>query len=292
MKLYLIDGTWELFRHYYGAPGATDSAGREVGATRGLLRSLQPLLASGEATFIAAAFDTEIRSFRNDLFAGYKTGEGIEPKLLNQFPLVERAAAALGITVWPMRTFETDDALATAASRLADQVSQVRICSPDKDFAQCVTGDRVVLWDRKRATAINEAGVIDKWGIAPASMPDWLALVGDTADGIPGLPGWGAKTTSAVLARYHHLEAIPDDPDAWDVPVRGAARLAGVLAERRDDALLYRTLATLRRDVPLAETLDELRYTGPDMPVLRQLCDEIGLSRFADQVERAGLPRE
>ena len=219
MKVHLVDGTYELFRAYYGAPKASAPDGREIGATRGLLRSLHGLCNERDVTHVACAFDHVIESFRNDLFAGYKTGEGIEADLMAQFPLAERACAALGVVTWPMIEFETDDALATAAARFAAApgVEQVVICSPDKDFAQCVRGQRVVLWDRLRSKIYDDAGVREKWGIAPASMPDWLALVGDTADGIPGIPRWGAKSAATVLAHYGRIEAIPDDDAAWEI---------------------------------------------------------------------------
>jgi 5'-3' exonuclease len=219
-----------------------------------------------------------IESFRNELFAGYKTGEGIEPELWAQFPLAERVTRGLGVVTWSMVEFEADDALATAAWRFADHpgVEQVVICSPDKDLAQCVRADRIVLLDRRRQQQLDETGVRDKLGVAPASIPDWLALVGDSADGIPGIPRWGAKSAAAVLGRWQHLESIPDDPADWDIRVRGAKSLAGELASRRTDAMLYRRLATLRADVPLAEDLDALRWRGPDAPALAALAAELG----------------
>lgn len=280
MKLHLVDGTFEMFRCYYGAPKATTADGREVGALRGLLRTLQSLL-SGEATHVAVAFDHVIESFRNDLFDGYKTGAGIEPDLRAQLEPAEEVASALGCVVWSMVEFEADDALAAAAHRWRDEVEQVVICTPDKDLAQCVIGDRVVLRDRIRDKTLDEAAVVEKFGVSPASIPDWLALVGDTADGIPGLPGWGAKSAATVLARYAHIDAIPDDPGAWDVKVRGAARLADVLATRREDARLYRTLATLRTDVPLAEERpDDLRWRGHDRERLAAVCASLEYERF------------
>jgi 5'-3' exonuclease len=278
MNIHLVDGTYELFRQFYGAPEASAPDGREVGATRGLLRTLLALLRDPETTHVAVAFDRVIESFRNELFDGYKRGDDINPALWAQFPLAERAARALGVACWPMVEFEADDALATGAARWAGAsgVEQVRICSPDKDLAQCVRGRRVVLLDRRRKLILDEAGVIEKYGVPPASIPDWLALVGDDADGIPGIPRWGRKSAAAVLARYRAIDAIPDDADTWDVKVRGAAALAGSLRDRREEALLYRRLTTLRLDVPLAETLDDLRWRGALRVELERLCEELG----------------
>ncbi len=278
LRIHVVDGTYELYRSYYGAPPAHAPDGREVGAVRGLIRTLLSLLNEDGVSHAACAFDHVIESFRNDLFGGYKTGEGVPEDLMDQFPLAERASAALGVVVWPMVEFEADDALATAAARWAKArgVEQVVICSPDKDLAQCVRGTRVVCLDRMRRRVLDEAGVIAKFGVSPASIADWLALVGDDADGIPGIPGWGAKSASTLLARYGHIEAIPDDPGRWDVSVRGAAKLAGALAERRKDAALYRRLATVREDVPLSEGLDDLRWRGVRRDDLDTLCREIG----------------
>lgn len=289
MKVHLVDGTYELFRAYYGAPGATGPAGTEVGATRGLLRSLYALLQQPEVTHVAVAFDHVIESFRNQLFAGYKTGEGIEPELWAQFPLAERASRALGIVTWPMVEFEADDALCSAALRLADETSveQVLICSPDKDLTQCVRGDRIVTWDRMRSVVLNEAGVREKFGVPPAAVADYLALVGDSADGIPGIPRWGAKSASALLARYGSIEAIPPDSARWEVKVRGAPALADSLNSAREAAALYRTLATLRRDVPLPESLDELCWRGIDHAALGELCEEIGDQRFLARTNKS-----
>ncbi|RMH43685.1 MAG: flap endonuclease [Deltaproteobacteria bacterium] len=287
MKVHLIDGTFELFRAHYGAPSARSPDGREVGATRGLLRSLAALLREPDCTDIAVAFDRVIESFRNELFTGYKTGDGIDPDLLAQFPLAERAAAALGVVVWPMVEFEADDALATAAARWADapDVDTVLICSPDKDLAQCVRGDRVVTFDRIRRRLVDEAAVVAKFGVGPASIPDWLALVGDKADGIPGIPRWGAKSAAAVLARYRHIDAIPDDPAAWDVQVRGAGALAASLRAHRDEAALYRTLATLRTDVPLSESLADLRWRGAHRDAIAAICAELGETALLDRID-------
>ena len=277
-NVHLVDGTYELFRAHFGAPPAVSPSGQPVGATRGFLRSLLSLIREEGVTHVAVAFDTVIESFRNDLFAGYKTSEGVPPELMSQFPLAERAAHALGAVSWGMIEFEADDALGTAAARFArsDQVKQVVICSPDKDLTQCVRGSRVVCLDRRRKQTLDEAGVKEKFGVPPASIPDWLALVGDTADGIPGIPRWGEKSAAAVLACYGHLEQIPDDHRQWKVAVRGADKLAQNLAPARKEAVLYRTLATLREDVPLAETLEELRWIGARRQELAALCAELG----------------
>ena len=284
MKLHVVDGTFELFRCWYGAPKSQTTDGREVGAVRGLLRTLHRLLREEETTHIGVAFDRVIESFRNDLFGGYKTGQGIEAALLSQFPLAEQATRSLGIVVWPMVNFEADDALAAAAWRWAEDVDQVQICSPDKDLAQCVRGQRVVLRDRIRDRTLDEDGVIEKFGVRPNSIPDWLALVGDSADGIPGIPKWGAKSASTLLYRYETIDAIPTDVADWDVRVRGAATLAAQLNERRGNAALYKTLATLREDVPLPETLEDLRWQGPRRESLADFCahieDEDFIRRF------------
>ena len=288
MKVHLVDGTFELFRAYYGVPPAHDASGRPVGAVRGILATLLSLLREPGVTHVACAFDHVIESFRNQLFAGYKTGEGIDPDLLAQFEPAERAAAALGIVAWPMVEFETDDALATAAFRWRDApgVEQVVICSPDKDLSQCVVGSRVICRDRLRRADRDEAGVVAKFGVPPASIPDWLALVGDAADGIPGIPGWGEKSAGAVLARYGTLEAIPDDAALWDVAVRGRDRLAASLRGRREDAALFRRLATLRTDVPLVEELADLEWHGARRGDLEALCREIGAEELLGRVSR------
>lgn len=287
MDVHLIDGTYELFRSYYGAPAATAADGREVGATRGLLASMISLLRESDVTHVGIAFDTVIESFRNRLFAGYKTGDGIEPALWAQFPLVERAARALGLATWSMVEFEADDALATMAVRAAadPRVQRVFVATPDKDLAQVVHGDRIVQLDRRQKLVLDAAAVRAKYGVEPPSIPDLLALVGDEQDGIPGLPKWGMKSASTVLAHYHHLEAIPDDAAAWAVPVRGAASLAEALRTHRAEARLYKTLATLRTDVPLAEDVDALRWRGPTAavaPFCRELGAETLLTRLPD----------
>jgi len=277
LKVHLIDGTYELFRSYYGAPPANGRAGQPVGAIRGIVRSLLSLLREPGVTHLGIAFDHVIESFRNDLFPGYKTGEGLPEDLLAQFEPAERAAYALGLVVWPMVEFEADDAIATAAARFADApgVEQVVICTPDKDLAQCVRGEKVVRFDRMRRLLLDEAGVVARFGISPASIPDWLALVGDDADGIPGIPLWGAKSASLVLARFQRIEDIPDDAGQWGMRVRGGAALAASLRERRPEAALYKTLATLRADAPLPETLDDLQWRGVRREALTELCNEI-----------------
>ena len=265
MKVHLIDGTYELFRGFYGPPPKQAPDGRQVGATIALLQSLITLLSDPEVTHVGCAFDHVVESFRNDLFSDYKTGEGIDPDLFAQFPLAEEAVAALGLVVWPMVEFEADDALSTAALHFAEdpQVEQVVICSPDKDLAQLVSGNRIVCWDRRRDIIYDEAVVIEKYGVAPASIPDWLALVGDAADGIPGVPSWGAKSSAVMLAKYAHLEDIPLELAQWDVKLRGANRLYDNFMAQREQAFLYRRLTRLRIDVPLAEKLDDLRWKGP-----------------------------
>jgi 5'-3' exonuclease len=285
-RVHVVDGTYEMFRSHFGAPSARSPAGVEVGATRGLLRSLLALVTDAGTTHVACAFDTVIESFRNDLFDGYKTGAGVEPELLAQFPLAERAAHALGVVVWSMVEFEADDALATAAARWADdpRVGQVVVCTPDKDLAQSVRGVRVVQLDRRQRTTRDEAGVHEKFGVRPGSIPDWLALVGDRADGIPGIPRWGARSSATLLHRYGTIDAIPQDPAEWDAKVRGAASLARELNAARGEAALYRKLATLRTDVPLTESLDDLEWRGALRPELTALCEEIGDTRFPDRV--------
>ena len=264
MNVHLVDGTYELFRHYYAMPSKRDAAGHEVGAVRGVVHSLLGMVTGG-ATHLGVATDHVIESFRNGLWPGYKTGAGIEPDLLAQFPLLEEALAAAGFVVWPMVEYEADDALAAAAAAAArdPRVEQVVICSPDKDLAQCVRGTRVVQLNRRTRAVLDEAGVVAKYGVPPVSIPDWLALVGDAADGYPGLKGWGAKSAAAVLAKYGHLERIPDDWRTWKVNAANAAALARTLAAERDRALLFRDLATLRADIDLPCEVDALHWTGP-----------------------------
>ena len=264
LEIYLVDGTYELFRHFYALPSAKDSDGREVAAVRGVLASVLGMIKGG-ATHIAVATDQVIESFRNELWPGYKTGEGIEPDLWAQFPLLEEVLSAAGVVVWPMVEFEADDALAAAAVAAAGdaRVERVIICTPDKDLAQCVRGTRIVQLNRRTRVTLDEAGVIKKFGVSPVSIPDYLALVGDAADGYPGLPGWGARSSAAVLAKFVHLESIPLDPREWQVNAFNASALAETLHRERDRALLFRTLATLRTDIALFEDVDQLRWNGP-----------------------------
>lgn len=287
IKVHLIDGTYELFRNYFGAPKRKSPKGKEVGATVGLLRSLVALLGQPRVTHLGCAFDHVIESFRNKLYPSYKTGEGIDPELLEQFPLAEKVIAALGVVVWPMVEFEADDALGTAAARFADakEVEQVVICSPDKDMAQSVRGKKVVCWDRRREIVYDEKGVVQKFGVRPESMPDWLALVGDTADGYPGIKGWGEKSASTVLAHYKHLESIPADFRKWKVAVSRSEYLSGNLESHRDDALLFRRLATLREDVPLKEKLADLEWRGA-RESLKQLCMELGVAELPKRITK------
>jgi 5'-3' exonuclease len=286
MFIHVVDGTFELFRAYFGAPKATSPGGAEVGATRGILRSLYALAREDHVTHVAVAFDHVIESFRNDLYAGYKSSEGVPLDLLSQFALAERATTALGLVAWPMVEFEADDALATAAARWSDApgVDRVVICTPDKDVAQCIRGTRVVAFDRMRRRLLDEDGVKVKFGVGPGSIPDYLALVGDSADGYPGVPRWGSKSAAALLAVYEHLESIPDNPRVWTADVRGGAALADSLRAHRDDALLYRDLATLRTDVPLSEALEELRWRGARRDQLAELCRDIGDDAFLERV--------
>lgn len=279
MRLHVVDGTYELFRaHFSKRPDRTAPDGRDVKATLGLVENMLALTRDeGEAmTHVAIAFDNPIRSFRNDLFDGYKTDEGVPPELLAQFDGAEDAARAIGFVVWKMVRWEADDALATAAARWAKDVEQVRILTPDKDLGQALRGKHVVQVDRVRQKEIDEDALFASRGIRPASVPDWLALVGDTADGIPGLAGFGEKTAAALLREYDHIEAIPDDPKKWRATVRGADRLAATLASSRDDALLYRKLATLVTDVPLAESLEDLRWGGVPRGLFEAWCDRVG----------------
>jgi 5'-3' exonuclease len=264
LDVHLIDGTYELFRHYYALPSARDEAGFDVAAVRGVLKSVLGMIQGG-ATHVAVATDHIIESFRNTLWPGYKTGEGIEPDLLAQFSLLEEVLAAAGVVVWPMVEFEADDALAAAASIAArdPRVERVIICTPDKDLGQCVRGTRIVQLNRRTRVTLDEAGIVKKFGVSPHSIPDYLALVGDAADGYPGLPGWGAKSSAAVLAKFHHLESIPTDWREWRVNAANAGGLARTLSEERDQAMLFRALATLRTDIALFDDVDELQWDGP-----------------------------
>ncbi len=272
MDVHLIDGTYELFRYFYALPSARDREGREVGAVRGVIGSVLGLINRG-ATHVGVATDHVIESFRNRMWRGYKTGAGIDPDLLSQFGLLEEALTALGVVVWAMVEEEADDALAAAARIAGDDpaVEKVLICTPDKDLAQCVRGTRVVQWHRRTNKIVDEAGVVSKFGVRPASIPDYLALVGDSADGYPGLTGWGAKSAAAVLAKFEHLEAIPDDPGTWHVNAANSGTLARTLARDRKLVMLFRELATLRTDLPLFDSVETLRWTGPT-PAFQELA--------------------
>ncbi|KFA92227.1 5'-3' exonuclease [Archangium violaceum] len=289
MRLHLVDGTYELYRaHFSPRPGATAPDGRDVKATVGLVSSMLALLhdAHESVTHVALAFDNPIRSFRNELFAGYKSDEGVPPELHAQFDLAEEAMRALGLTVWSMKDFEADDALATASARWSGKVEQVRLLTPDKDLGQCVRGGKVVQVDRKQQKELDEDAVRAKLGVAPASVPDLLALVGDDADGIPGLPGFGEKGASALLNAYGHLEAIPADASAWSVRPRGADKLAATLREHREDALLYRKLATLVTDAPISKSLEDLAWAGVPRARFLSLCDSLGLTTLKTRPKR------
>jgi 5'-3' exonuclease len=289
VRLHLVDGTYELFRaHYSPGPSRADADGRDVKATVGLANMLLGLLADEReaVTHLAVAFDNPIESFRNEMFEGYKDGSEVDATLKAQFDLVEEVVAALGIAVWSMDEYEADDALATGAWTWAGQVDQVRILTPDKDLGQAVRGERVVQVDRGRGREYDEAGVVERLGVGPTSVPDHLALVGDTADGIPGLPGFGAKTSATLLGRYGHLEQIPDDPATWDVSLRGAARLGATLAQRRDDALLYRDLATLRTGVPLGADLDDLEWRGAHETAWLACCERLDATTLRTRPRR------
>ena len=287
MIVHLIDGTYELFRHHYGVPSAVRAKAARTAGTRGVLWSVLNLLEEG-ATHLGVATDHVIESFRNDLWPGYKDGTGVEEDLLAQFPLLEESLDAMGVQVWAMVEVEADDALASAAAVAADDptVTRVVICTPDKDLGQCVVGDRVVQLDRRKDAVLDEAGVVARYGVRPRSIPDWLGLVGDSADGFPGLPGWGAKAASAVLGRYPHIEDIPRLAERWDVDVRGARSLANTLAENRDQALLFRHLATLRVDRSLLAAVEDLRWTGP-RPGFAETCEHLGAPGLLDRAEAA-----
>jgi 5'-3' exonuclease len=286
VQVHLVDGTYELFRHFYALPPQQDAQGREIAAARGVLASMLSLLEEG-ATHVGVATDHVIESFRNALYPGYKTGEGIDPALRSQFEPLEEWLAAAGFRVWAMVDHEADDALASAAETAAadPRVAQVLVCTPDKDLAQCVRGTRVVQLDRRKRELCDEVGVVARFGVGPGSIPDYLALVGDSADGFPGLPGFGARTAAALLGRYAHLEAIPENPERWEVPVRGAARLAATLAAGRADALLFRRLATLVRDVPGLGGVDDWRWRGPAVG-FGALCERLRAPALWERAER------
>jgi 5'-3' exonuclease len=280
LDIYLVDGTYELFRHYYALPSATDADGREVAAVRGVLASVLGMIKGG-ATHIAVATDHVIESFRNGLWPGYKTSEGVEPDLLAQFPLLEEVLTAAGVVVWPMVEFEADDALAAAALAASEdsRVDRVIICTPDKDLAQCVSGSRIVQLNRRTRVTLDEAAIVQKFGVSPASIPDYLALVGDSADGYPGLPGWGAKSSAAVLAKFPHLESIPKDCREWRVNAANAGTLADTLCREWDRAILFRRLATLRTDINLFNNVDQLRWSGATTAAFDKLAARLDAAR-------------
>jgi len=285
MKIHLVDGTYELFRAHFGAPPKKASDGMEVGATLGLVRSMMLLLSDPEVTHVAVAFDHVIESFRNKMYAGYKSSAGVDPVILNQFPVAEKAVSALGMVIWPQVKFEADDAIATAVAKFkkSKSVEQIVICSVDKDLTQMVEGDRVICWDRRREIFLNEQGVIDKFGVSPESIPDYLALVGDSADGYPGIQGWGAKSTATVLAQFKHIEAIPKDPNKLGLGLGRATTLVENLGQNYQDALLFRELSTLRVDVPLKENLNDLKWSGA-YPRLKKVCHELGDERIPERI--------
>jgi len=292
MRVHLVDGTYEIFRYHFALPSHVTGDGREVAATRGVLGSMLGLLEDG-ATHVGIATDHVIESFRNDLWPGYKSSEGMPPELLGQFQLLEDVLAAAGFTVFPMVEFEADDAMGAAAAVAAadPRVDQVVICTPDKDLGQCVVGDRVVQLDRRKGVELDAAGVEERFGVAPASIPDYLALVGDSADGFPGLPGWGAKSAATVLARYGHLEEVPAGADDWDVSVRGAGKLAATLRDQFELALLFRRIATVERDAPTMADVEELRWEGPT-DELGRLAEVIDAPNLAARADRLAETRE
>jgi 5'-3' exonuclease len=294
MDVHLIDGTYELFRHFFAVPAAADVNGQEVGAVRGVLTSVFSMIQQG-ATHIGVATDHVVESFRNDLYPGYKTSEGVPRELLSQFPVLEEALEAMGVVIWPMVYFEADDALASAAAKAAkdDRVSQVLICTPDKDLSQCVVGTRVVQLDRRRDILRDEVGVAAKFGVKPQSIPDYLAVVGDNADGFPGLSGWGIKAAALTLSKYPHLEEIPKDWREWDPSIKKARSLSESLLTGWNDALLFRTLATLRLDVPVFDTVEDLRWKGP-RPEFEEHCRTMKLPDLFGRVTSAKskLPAE
>lgn len=283
----MVDGTYELFRAHFGAPPKKAPNGQEVGATLGLLRSMLLLLSDPEVTHVAVAFDHVIESFRNKLYSGYKTGAGVDPNLMTQFPLAEKAMSALGLVVWPMVKFEADDAIATATVRFKKNksVEQIVICSVDKDLMQMVDGNRVVSWDRRREIILDEKGVIEKFSVGPESIPDFLALVGDSADGYPGIQGWGEKSTATVLSKYKYIESIPGDPNKLGLGLGRATTLIENLQKNYQDALLFKKLSTLRTDVPLKENLNDLKWQGA-YPRLKKFCHELGDERIPERIAR------
>lgn len=287
MKIHLIDGTYELFRAHFGAPPKKSLSGQEVGATLGLIRSLLMLLQTEGVTHVAVAFDHVIESFRNKMYAGYKSSEGVDPIILNQFDIAEKAVAAMGVPVWSMVKYEADDAIATATTRFKKEksVEQIIVCSVDKDLTQLVEGQRVVCWDRRREITLDEKGVIEKFGVKPESIPDYLALVGDSADGYPGIKGWGAASTSAVLAKFKHIESIPKDPKKLPLGLGRATTLLENLQTNYQDALLFKELSTLRQDVPLKESLKDLEWKGANSK-FKMVCEELREERIVERVKK------
>ena len=287
MKIHLVDGTYELFRAHFGAPPKKSKSGHEVGATLGMIRSMLLLLSDPEVSHVAVAFDHVIESFRNKMYASYKSSEGVDPVILNQFPVAEAAIKALGLVTWPMVKYEADDAIATAVAKFkkVKSVEQIVICSVDKDLTQMVDGDRVICWDRRREILLNEKGVIEKFGVSPESIPDFLALVGDSADGYPGIQGWGEKSTSAVLAKYKHIEAIPEDPNKIPLGLGRATTLLENLQSNYKDALLFRELSTLRTDVPLKETLADLKWQGVYLR-FKKVCEDLGNQSIPERISK------
>ena len=288
MKVYIVDGTYELFRSHFGQPPRLAPDGMHVSAVRGLIQSLLALIRERKVTHIAVAFDSEVKSFRNELFPAYKDGSDTPEELKMQFPLAERAVGVLGIVYWPMREYEADDAIGSAAVKYSRnvEVDQVIICSPDKDLSQVVYEKKIVCLDRRKGVVLDEKGVMEKFGVLPKSIPDYLALMGDNSDGIPGIPRWGAKASSTLLERYESIEAIPNDYRLWDVNVRGAAGLSNSLEEHREVAALYKDLATLRLDAPVSEKVDDLEWPGAHSDLYPKLCQELGMPNLANQPQR------
>jgi len=288
MDIYLIDGTYELFRHFFAVPASADVNGQEIGAVRGVLTSVLSMIERG-ATYIGVATDHVVESFRNDLYPGYKTSEGVPEELLSQFPVLEEALQAMGVLVWPMVYYEADDALASAAAKAAsdERVRQVLICTPDKDLAQCVVGSRIVQLDRRRDILRDEAGIVAKFGVNPLSIPDYLAVVGDSADGFPGVPGWGVKAAALTFSQYPHLEDIPKDWRQWHPSIRKASTLSETLFNAWNDALLFRTLATLRGDVPVFDTVEDLRWKGA-RPYFEEYCRRMKATDLLRRITSAG----
>ncbi len=287
MKIHLVDGTYELFRAHFGAPPKKAPDGMEIGATLGMVRSMMLLLSNPEVTHVAVAFDHVVESFRNKLYPGYKSSEGMDPVILKQFPLAEKLVSALGLVIWPQVKYEADDAIATAVAKFkkVKSVEQIVICSVDKDLTQLVEGERVICWDRRREIFLNEQGVIEKFGVAPESIPDYLALVGDSADGFPGIKGWGASSTATVISKFKHLESIPKDPNQLGLGLGRATTLVENLQQNYQEALLFKDLSTLRTDVPIKENLADLKWQGA-YPRLKKICHKLGEERIPERIAK------